>query len=1107
MVRVFAWVALVVICGATQRARGDESALQLAEQIRAETGVQGGLIVHLGCGDGRLTAALGQPGNVLVHGLDAHQQNVTVARSYIQTLGQYGRISIELHAGAKLPYIDNSVNLIVAQDPGDVLPSEWMRVLVPRGTAYVLSAAGWQKHVKPWPSEIDEWTHYLHGPGNNAVSQDRIIEPPRRYQWLDGPLYSRQHDHMSSVSAVVSAGGRLFQIIDEAPRASILIPPNWKLVARDAFNGIVLWKRDIEVWHPHLWRLKSGPQLLARRLVAIGDQVYTTLGIDAPLSRLDASTGETRQVYAQTGATEEILYSEGVVVVSVAAEGQPLRNDPRRQYASLAEMEQDTTNPLWTVAPRTVMAIAADSGETLWSRETPLVAMSLAADDRHVVFHDGQSIQCLDRRDGTTLWTSQPLPKKEKMRSSGGATLVLYDDVVLYSGQVSVERSAGTTTMCGVSLRDGKTLWQAPHHPCGHLGTPDDILVAGGLAWNGAVAKGTDSGIMTGRDPHTGEIVREFAPDVETHWFHHRCYRAKATEKYLLFSRTGIEFIDHAAEHWTCQHWVRGACHYGVLPCNGLIYAPQHPCACYIEAKLSGFSALAPPLADPHEVGGVSESSRRLIGAAYNETAAVVQTEPGSADWPTFRHDASRSGAVRTAVPTQDLKEVWCTPVGDSLTSPVAAAGRIFVADSDRHAVHALDAVTGQALWTFTAGGRVDSPPTIWRGHVLFGSADGHVYCLEADSGALKWRYRAAPADRRMVAFGRLESVWPVHGSVLVLNDVLYCVAGRSMFLDGGLRLLRIDPLTGEQISETVLDENDPVTGENLQSHIQGLNMPVALPDILSSDGRHVYMRSLPFDLEGNRKYVAYVPVQERQGDDLHLFCPTGFLDDSLWHRTYWGYGRAWASGANGYFLAGRAIPAGRPLVFDDQNVYGFGRLWKYYRWTTPLEFMLFAAKKQPEVVEAGSETKIIKKQGSKVGSRQVPVTRFVSEWSRDIGIQVTSMVLTQDALFVAGCPDVVDEERAVNSLPDRVTQKRLLEQREAFEGERGALLVAVSRVDGGLSATYQLDSLPRFDGLIAASGRLYLTTIDGQVICLSDREGRPLSVSDPTMASARGTE
>jgi len=211
------------------------------------------------------------------------------------------------------------------------------------------------------------------------------------------------------------------------------------------------------------------------------------------------------------------------------------------------------------------------------------------------------------------------------------------------------------------------------------------------------------------------------------------------------------------------------------------------------------------------------------------------------------------------------------------------------------------------------------------------------------------------------------------------------------------------------------------------------------------ADGKNVYMRSLPFDLDGKRRFVTYVPVKEQQGDDLHLFCPTGFLDDSLWHRTYWGYGRAWASGAGGYHQAGRVIPAGRPLVFDDETVYGYGRLWKYYRWTTPLEFQLFAANKQAELVTAGAERKPIKKGGKRVGSRSIPVTRFVPDWSDDVSVQINSMVLTDSALFAAGPPDVQDEEQSVNSLFDPQTQKKLAEQSAAFEGKRGALLVAVS--------------------------------------------------------------
>ena len=55
-----------------------------AEHILAATGVQGGLIVHVGCGDGRLTAALRSSDSFLVHGLDTNADHVEQARVTLQ---------------------------------------------------------------------------------------------------------------------------------------------------------------------------------------------------------------------------------------------------------------------------------------------------------------------------------------------------------------------------------------------------------------------------------------------------------------------------------------------------------------------------------------------------------------------------------------------------------------------------------------------------------------------------------------------------------------------------------------------------------------------------------------------------------------------------------------------------------------------------------------------------------------------------------------------------------------------------------------------------------------------------------------------------------------
>ena len=1071
-----------------------------AQDILQTSGIKGGFVAQLGCGDGKLTAALRVNDGFLVQGLDRDASNVAAARQYIQSRGCYGPVTAIQWDGKRLPYIENFVNLLVVSDGYDVAEDEILRVLAPNGVALV----GGKKIVKPRPKEIDEWTHFLHDPSGNAVAHDTVIDFLARMQWITGPRYSRHHDHMSDASAMVSANGRNFYIFEEAPRASILIPPEWYLYARDSFNGTLLWKRPISHWHEHMYPLKSGPAMLPRRLVAIGDKLYATLNIDAPLTELDAATGKTLRTYDGTAVTEEILFSDGKLYL-VVTDGKPLRSDPKKVFMTLADIKADATGGLWGEAPRTVMAIEAATGKILWKKPTNIMPVTLCLDKQSVYFHDGGNIVCLNRENGQQRWASAT-PNQRTLKSSASPTMVVYDDVVLFSGysnDAGKKAKGDSTTMYALSARDGKRLWEAEHPAAGHSGSPKDILVLNGVVWCGETALTTSSGISIGRDLHTGKTLKEFPPDVETHWFHQRCYRQKATDKYLLYSRTGIEFVDVANAHWTCHHWVRGACLYGIMPANGMIYNPPHPCACYLDAKLYGFNALAPLSSLWHPLRDVPDEGR------LDQTGiADFQAESSDSDWPTYRGNAARGGYAKTTVPATDLKHTWQADLGGKLSAPVIAGGKVFIAAVDRQEIVALDEHTGKQLWSFTAGGRVDSAPTIWQGRVLFGCNDGYVYCLRATDGALAWRFRAAPEDRRHFAFEQIESVWPVSGSVLVQNDTLYCVAGRSMFLDGGLRMLRLDPKTGRKLAEVVMDQNDPYTKTNLQSHVTGLNMPEALTDVLSSDGQHVYMRTLAFDMEGKRKEIGYNDVKEQQGDDRHLFSPTGLLDDTMWHRTYWEYGRAFASGAGGYYQAGRLTPAGRILVFDDQNVYGYGRLWQYYRWTTPIGFHLFATAKNPELVKMGVEQKKVKKAGKAKGNMgQTPLTRFGYSWSDALALQATAMALADKTLFVVGPPDTLDEEEAAKTIGDPETKKKLAEKEAALEGKRGALLAAVSVADGQKLAAYRLDSAPIFDGLAAANGRLFVSTMDGKVICLGTGEGQPLPAATDAVVTPRSPD
>ena len=1255
---------------------------QKATQILRTTGIRGGLVVHIGCGNGKLTAALRANESYLVHGLDTDTKNIEQARRYIQSLKLYGKVSVDRLNGSSLPYIDNLVNLIVSEHLDGIPMKEVLRVLVPDGAAYIKKGGRWTKTIKPRPKEIDEWTHYMHDAGGNAVAHDSMVGPPRHLQWQGSPRWARHHDHMSSVSACVSTGGRLFYIFDEGARSSILLPPKWTLIARDAFNGTILWKRGIDEWYTHMMRLKSGPAVLPRRLVAVGDRVYVTLGIEAQVTALEAATGQVVRTYKGTEDTQELVVSDGVLFV--------VADKPQKQG------ERDKHN-LWDVAQRRLMAVRAKTGEILWQKEWTVLPMTLAADSKHVYFNNGEKVICLDRTNGSELWASKPIPRWSKLPSYYGATLVVYEDVVLYSGgEKMIPHRGGIDTMTALSAQDGKVLWTAEHPPSGYQ-SPEDLLVADGLVWAGATTSGGYSGVFTGRDPKTGEVKVEFPPDVESYWFHHRCYRGKATDNYLLMSRTGIEFIDINRKSWEINHWIRGACLYGIMPCNGLIYAPPHPCACYPEAKQNGFSAVASAAGRIRRK--VSGGDRLQKGPAYGKVTKIKAS--GEVDWATYRHDAARSGFTKVSVPA-DLKRAWENDLGGKLSSVVSAGNKVFVASVEDHTVHALDAENGEPVWHYTAGGRVDSPPTIYQGMAIFGCADGYVYSLRASDGELVWRFRAAPEEQRLMAFEQLESVWPVHGSVLVQNGLVYCVAGRSMYLDGGLRLLQLDPKTGRKVSEKVLDDRDPETGKSMQTRIQILNMPVALPDILSSDGKYVYMRSQKFDMSGKRLEIgphSGNPAEQgsvQRGEGVHLFCPSGFLDDSYWHRTYWVYGRSFAGGHAGYYQAGKFAPAGRLLVFDDSTVYGFGRKAKYYRWTTPIEHHLFADDKdtprslapaskaakspggpwisienskslnpagKPLVVEAwvkaekrngvilarggpshgyalliragqpqfvvradqkvsvvSAKRKVVGKwvhlagmltadkklkiyvdgkltataeakrligsdpaQAMQIGAdgesavgdytSPFPFTGSIDEvrvyygtvsdaeiarhstapgkaaakdarlvlcmtfdkgkatdesgnenhgkagglktekgrfgsamkftgaganrrsapsfqhrWTRDLPMFVHAMVLADKTLFIAGPPDMIDEDQISKSLDVPGVDSKLREQNAALDGQKGALLRVVSASDGKKLAEYKLESVPVWDSMAAANGRLYLSMKNGRVLCMEGK-------------------
>jgi hypothetical protein len=240
-------------------------------------------------------------------------------------------------------------------------------------------------------------------------------------------------------------------------------------------------------------------------------------------------------------------------------------------------------------------------------------------------------------------------------------------------------------------------------------------------------------------------------------------------------------------------------------------------------------------------------------------------------------------------------------------------------------------------------------------------------------------------------------------------------------------------------------------------------------------------MRYQPFDLEGNRlnlmfdgKRYGYEPDtygpdvkaihsklggEDQRGADAHLFSGTGFLDDSWWHRTYWIYGNYHASGHSGYTQAGaQGAPAGRMITFDKDQIYTWGRLRWYFRWSEEYVYHLHAKDYD-----------------------------YQDQWSVVLPILVRAMVASDDRLFVLGPEEVMRQDEIKRRITEEEVQQLMAEQEQALNGQSGSILLTVDKQNGKILSGYRLPTAPLLDGMAGAYGNLYLSSTDGQLCCMSE--------------------
>jgi len=782
-----------------------------AQTVLKAAGRDQGLCVVLGCGSRKkpsLLVDIAAASKMLVHGIAFDNDAVSRARAAIKSAGLQGRCAAEAIPISPLPYVPNLANLVVIENPValkayGVTVDDALKITAPGGVICTFEGGRWRSRVKPRPGGMADWRLPLGSAGGNRVSGDSLAAFPAGLRWLDDVPMNFIPLGWAACRGLVTAGGRIFTLspleIENIDPLNSKFKTDYWLTARDAFNGLPLWKINcgVEAKSSALNISNSGP------LATDGTCVYTYTkeGVIA----VENATGRILRTMPVKHPTVRLILLDGVLV-SVGWEGIQASGPPNNYWV-----------PWQPKTPSgSVQAFDVKTGALLW--EKPAAPQDLLADNETAflltTFSNApgtRELEAINLHDGQSLWKIGPAEfEKDQYTSLGMAA----DGVVVVCHQTQgedIKKPDGSVSVH--SADDGHKLWDLPNASVTGLGPSIQMVMVQGCLW----AAGKAYHLKTGQamtDSKTGQSAKNL-PQIGVG----ACVPTTVVDDGRIFIQgRGMSgsIRDTASRSGQVSYQsfsykaLRGQCVQGVVAANGMFYTAQNNCRCTPDS-LPGLVGFGPGQSSPADAD--FQAARPLEkGPAFS---SAMSESAGSGDWPMFLRDETRGSISQERLPegfsilwkqpvavdlSGPLANAWASRLRSTLTAPVVAGNVVVTAAIEEGRVIALNAGNGSVLWQFNAGARIESSPTLYRGRCFFGSRNGWLYALDLATGKLAWRLRVAPLERRMVAFGQVESVWPALGSVLAHNGIIYATAGLNSETDGGLAVLAADAKTGKQI-------------------------------------------------------------------------------------------------------------------------------------------------------------------------------------------------------------------------------------------------------------------------------------------------------------------
>jgi outer membrane protein assembly factor BamB len=165
-----------------------------------------------------------------------------------------------------------------------------------------------------------------------------------------------------------------------------------------------------------------------------------------------------------------------------------------------------------------------------------------------------------------------------------------------------------------------------------------------------------------------------------------------------------------------------------------------------------------------------------------------------------FRGNLLHTGVYQATPIAQAPHVKWKLETGGRiLSSPAISGGTAFVGSADGN-LYAVEVETGALRWKFPTEGLVVSSPAVAAGVVYFGSYDGRFRAVDAATGKLRWEFKTE-GERRFAA-KHLHGLLPPDQTMPDFWDFWLSSpavdAGRVYFGSGDGNVYALDAATGE---------------------------------------------------------------------------------------------------------------------------------------------------------------------------------------------------------------------------------------------------------------------------------------------------------------------